>query len=310
MRPVILQLDDSLARQGALERSVLERGGRLLGARDLGPDLRLWTRSATLDELRRRIAEELPARSGAEVVFAGSGDFHHVTPLLLERATAQAREPVTLLHFDNHPDWVRFAQGLHCGSWIGRAARMEGMAHVVTVGVCSPDIGLRKAQDGDLDLIAEERLDVFAWTAPDGGDEVELEGRSWPTIAALGEAAFLDRLDAAIGTRAVYVTLDKDVLRAEDAVTNWDQGRASLDFVIAAVRRVAQGRRILGADVVGDWSKPAYGLGVGSLLKRGEALLDQPWRRPAPARADRVNEAVNLRLLDLFTSFSALGLAA
>ncbi|MFC3070642.1 arginase family protein [Phenylobacterium soli] len=301
MRPAILQLDDSLARQGSLERAVLARGGRVMSARDLGPALRLWTRRGTLGELRGRILDGLPARGEAEVVFAGSGDFHHVTPLLLERAVAMAGEPVTVLHFDNHPDWVRFAQGLHCGSWVGQAARMDGVDRVVTVGVCSPDIGRRKAHEGDLELIWENKLDVFAWTAPDGRAEVTLEGRSWPTIESLGEAAFLDRLDAAIATRSVYVTLDKDVLRAEDAVTNWDQGRASLEFVAAAVRSVSRGRRIVGADVVGDWSKPDYGLGLGGLMKRGEAMLDQPWSRPRPDEADRLNEAVNLRLLEVFT---------
>lgn len=306
MRPVILQLDDAFERQPVLERSVLARGGRVLAARDLGPALRLWSRTATLAELKRRIAACLPSRGEAEVVFAGSGDFHHVTPLLLERAAAEAGGPVTVIHFDNHPDWVRTAPGLHCGSWVGRAARLEGVARVITVGVCSPDIGRAKASQGDLALIAEDRLDLFAWTAPDGGDEVVLAGRAWPTIAALGEAAFLDRLEAAVPSRAVYVTIDKDVLRAEDAVTNWDQGRASLDFVMAAIRRLAETRRVVGADVVGDWSTPVYGGGAGArLLKRGEAMLDQPWSRPEPAEASVVNEAVNLRLLEMFEGLPA-----
>ncbi|THD80483.1 MAG: arginase [Phenylobacterium sp.] len=306
MRPVILQLDESLERQPALEAGVRARGGRVLRARDLGPALRLWSRDATLDVLKRRLKAELPSHREAEVVFAGSGDFHHVTPLMLERAIAAAGEPVTVIHFDNHPDWVRFARGRHCGSWVGRAARLPGVARVITIGVCSPDIGRAKAHAGDLALISEDRLDLFAWAAPDGGDAVELEGRAWPTISAMGEAAFLDHLDAAIPTRTLYVTLDKDVLRAEDAVTNWDQGRASLDFVIAAVRRIAASRRVVGADVVGDWSKPVYGGGAAaSLMKRGEALLDQPWRRPAPVAADQVNEAVNLRLLEMFAELPA-----
>ena len=306
MRPVILQLDDAFERQPVLERSVLARGGRVLAARDLGPALRLWSRRGTLAELKRRIAACLPARGEAEVVFAGSGDFHHVTPLLLERAAAAAGSPVTLIHFDNHPDWVRQAPGLHCGSWVGRAARLEGVARVITVGVCSPDIGRAKSREGDLALIAEDRLDMFAWEAPDGGDEVAIEGRAWPTISALGEAAFLDTLEAAVRTACVYVTIDKDVLRAEDAVTNWDQGRASLDFVMAAVRRLAETRRVVGADVVGDWSTPVYGGGAGArLLKRGEAMLDQPWSRPEPAEASVVNEAVNLRLLEMFEGFPA-----
>jgi hypothetical protein len=305
MRPAILQLDDALARQPALAERVLAGGGRVLAARDLGPALRLWSRTATLEALRRRLADGAGADDETEVVFAGSGDFHHVTPLLLERAVARAGEPVTVLHFDNHPDWVRFAQGRHCGSWVGRAARLPGVARVITVGVTSPDIGRARAREGDLALISEDRLDLFAWTAPDGGEAVTLGGRAWPTIAALGESAFMSRLADAVPTRAVYVTLDKDVLRPQDAVTNWDQGQASLDFVTAAIRCACAGRRLVGADVVGDWSRPVYGGGPAAwLLKQGEALLDQPWGRPEPKDASAVNETTNLRLLALFAELA------
>jgi hypothetical protein len=297
---VLLNLDDALERQGALAAAVAERDGKVLCARDLGPSLRLWSLRRPLEALRARLAEALPEAGEPELVFAGSGDFHHVTPTLLARAVARAGEPVTVVHFDNHPDWARFATGLHCGSWVGRAARLEGVERVITVGAASPDLGRRKAPEGDLALVAEGRLEVFAWTAPDGGPELRLAGRAWPTISALGEAAFLDLLDATVATRAVYVTIDKDVLRREDAVTNWDQGQASLDFVEAAVRRIARGRRLVGADVVGDWSRPAYGHGPCAWLKRGEAFLDQPLRAPPAEAAAGVNEAANLRLLELF----------
>lgn len=305
MRTALLQLDDALTRQTGLVRRVLEEGGRVLAAHDLGPAMRLWTRETTLAELRRRLDDQLPHSGEPELVFAGSGDFHHVTPLLLERAAASAGEPLTLLHFDNHPDWVRLGQGRHCGSWVGRAARMPGVARVVTIGVTSPDIGRARAREGDLALIGEDRLDLFAWTAPDGAEEVTLEGRAWPTIAALGERAFFTRLEAAIPSRAIYVTVDKDVLRPADAVTNWDQGQASLDFVIAAITCAAAGRRLVGADVVGDWSRPVYGGGPGAWIrKRGEALLDQPWARPEPEGAGALNQAVNLRLLELFAGLA------
>lgn len=306
MRGAILQLDDSLPRQTTLKSAVLDGGGRVLPARDLGPALRLWTRASTLVALKDRLRADLPTGGEAELVFAGSGDFHHITSLLIERAVEGADAPVTVLHFDNHPDWVRHAPGRHCGSWVGRAARLNGVAGVITIGVCSPDIGAKRSRHGDLALISEHRLELFAWADPDGGDVVKLGDRAWPTISALGEAAFLDVLDAAITTPAVYVTIDKDVLRADDAVTNWDQGQASLDFVLAAIQRAASGRKLVGADVVGDWSAPVYGGDLAArLLKRGEAFLDQPWRKPAPADARAVNEAVNLRLLEMFAGAAA-----
>jgi hypothetical protein len=147
---------------------------------------------------------------------------------------------------------------------------------------------------------------MYAWQAPDGGDEVALEGRTWPTIAAMGEAAFIAHLAAEISTRALYVTIDKDVLGPEGAVTNWDQGRASVDFLVAAIKAAADGRRVVGADVVGDWSKPVYGDGpMAYALKHGEAFLDQPWSRPEPAAANALNEAVNLRLFGLFSELAA-----
>jgi len=89
------------------------------------------------------------------------------------------------------------------------------------------------------------------------------------------------------------------VLRSEDAGTNWDQGRTSLAFLKAMLSKVGEHHRVIGADVVGDWSPAVYGGGLlAGLLKQGEALMDQPWSRPAPT-ACAINETANLELLDL-----------
>jgi len=301
MRPLVLDLDGGVAAQARLAAAVRARGGAQVAAADLGPALRLWSGRGALRALAERLAAVAPEGEGPELVFAGSGDFHHVTPLLVERALARFGGPATILHFDNHPDWARFARGFHCGSWVGRAARLPGVRQVITVGVCSPDVGRGRARQGDLSLVTEGRLQVFAWSAPGGGGELEVAGRRWPTIAAMGEAAFLDRLAASLDTRGLYVTIDKDVLGAGEAATNWDQGQASLDFVVRAVARACAGRRLIGADVVGDWSAPVFGGGAcAAALKRIEAWMDQP--RGPPPGADRLaaNEDANLRLMALF----------
>jgi hypothetical protein len=300
VRTALLHLDTALTEQRRLAQSVSARGGRGVDLRHLGPALRLWSRPWALQRLRSRIASELPAAQGPTLVFSGSGDFHHITPTLLARACeAAGHPPVTLLHFDNHPDWVRFANGVHCGSWVGWAARLPNVARVVTVGVCSDDIRRPDGKSADLDLVSEDRVELYAYRAPDGAASVAVAGRVWPTIEAMGEAAFLDFLPTRIPTADVYLTIDKDVLRSADAGTNWDQGRTSLAFLKAMLSKIGEHHRVIGADVVGDWSPAVYGGGLlAGLLKQGEALLDQPWSRPAPA-ARAVNEAANLELLDL-----------
>lgn len=305
MRAALLHLDAALTGQENLAARVAEGGGHTLDARRLGPALRLWSRPPALERLRQHLRDGLPACVGPAIVISGSGDFHHISPLLLERALEAADcSAVTVLHFDNHPDWVQFGPGAHCGSWVGWAARMPQVARVLTVGVCSPDIRRPSPRRADLDLVTEDRLELYAYREPDGADAVALCGRSWPTIEAMGEAAFAEHLASRVPTEAIYITIDKDVLAPADAATNWDQGRTSLEFLKRLIAPLLASHRLIGADVVGDWSAAVYGGGpLAGLMKRGEALLDQPWSRPAAA-ARAANEEVNLELLDLIAGAS------
>lgn len=49
----------------------------------------------------------------------------------------------------------------------------------------------------------------------------------------------------------VFLSLDLDVLREDDFITNWDQGVMSLGELEAILRSVFSTRRVLGADVCG-----------------------------------------------------------
>ena len=303
MQAALLHLDEALMTQPRLRQAILAGGGRLLDYRDIGPALRLWSRPPPLDRLRKRLAAALPEHLGPLLVFSGSGDFHHVTLPLLERALRAGHPGVTLVHFDNHPDWVRFHPGVHCGSWVGAAARLAGVVKVVTVGVCSSD--LDRPEAADLEIVRRGLLELYPYRTPRTRDWLRLCGREWSVIETLGEDAFADFLPRQIASDAIYITIDKDVLRAADAGTNWDQGRTSLSFLKTLIVRVCSGRRLVGADVVGDWSKGVYGGALlAPLLKQGEAILDQPWRAPNAATLER-NEAVNLELFELFQGVAA-----
>lgn len=301
MRVAFLHLDDALRAQPALMEAGRRRGARNFDGRDGARQLRLWSRPDDLQALRLRLRTELPDTGIPELVYAGSGDFHHVSTLLIARALQHAHGATTIVHFDNHPDWMRCRMGLHCGSWAAHAAKMPRVARLVTVGVCSPDIHPRRLKDADTTAVEQGRVELYAYRAQRGAGAVRLCGFVWPTIEAIGIDAFADYLLSRVETTDIYITVDKDVLSPHEAVTNWDQGRIDLAFMRSMIETLVAHRRVIGADIVGDYSPPAFSGGwLAAICKQGEALLDQPWRRPDPVHAAAVNQATNLALLDIF----------
>src|SRR5690242_13386274 len=131
----IFDLDGSLSPQTSLGDAAPWQSIRTIDLRDLGPRLRLWSRGKTIAQTRQRLAD-LDAKIESTITLLGSGDFHHVAALLHERI----REPFTLVHFDNHPDWVRFAPRWHCGSWMNQALALPLLARAITLGPCSDDL--------------------------------------------------------------------------------------------------------------------------------------------------------------------------
>ena len=310
MRLLLLHLDDALEPQADFVQSCLAAGAEGIDARAVGRDLRLWGRDQTLDHLRNQIFAQHD-ESGPVLTFMGSGDFHHVSALLVDYALRKETGPVTLIHLDNHPDWVRFNGGMHCGSWVNRALAHERIAKVITLGVCSDDLVSPGRKGAELGPLLSGRVELYPYAHPPsrvrGADTsgASFDLRSgmlrWKTIAAMGPQAFADHLMTRIETDAVYLTLDKDVLSSRDAVTNWDQGHMSLHYALHLIRRIGQRHRLVGADVTGDYSAPLYGGSVVSrLMKRAEIVIDQPWGRPSPETFNNLNSAANLALLEVF----------
>jgi len=300
MQPLLLHLDQSLREQFHFCERMRALGAREVDALDLGALIRLWTTTSDFEQLRRRLQCQAPP-AGPELTFSGSGDFHHVSLLLIERAyQLLPAGQITVLHFDNHPDWVRYLRGAHCGSWAAQATRLEGVAKVITIGPCSKDLNPRRSAQADRRALETGRLEVYPYRHPNGAGENAITRAPWRTVEDMGEDAFVDFALDRISTQSVYVTIDKDVLGSGHASTNWDQGAANPDFIRRFVVALRRRFYIAGADVVGDWSPFKYDGGFGSIaLKRAESLLDQPQRRPK-RDALQVNERVNLDLLECF----------
>jgi arginase family enzyme len=245
---------------------------------DLGPALRLWSRRRNIDAARARLAATADPRPS--VTFMGSGDFHHLAALLAERV----EEPFTLLHFDNHPDWVRLAPRWHCGSWVNRVLALPNVARVVTVGVCSDDLVDPGRKGGNLPALDSGRLALFPWQhaashvrrrIADGPGHTWHDGYiHWRNLADMPLPEATDAVLAAIPTAAIWITIDKDVLPEQEALTNWDQGQMPLVALLAMLQAAGQHKRVLGADVCGEYSPPRHR----NWFKRIEARMDQPVR--------------------------------
>ena len=315
MKLCLLHLDDALESQPAFMQAVGARDAQHVVAKESARAVRLWGKQAALDGLQDQLAQQLVLGDVPRLTFMGSGDFHHITALLLPFALEQQGEPVTVIHFDNHPDWVKFEGGMHCGSWVTRALAHPKVAKVITVGVCSGDLKRPEWKGASLSLLASGRLELYPYDhAPsrvrreygEGASYAQTNGAiHWKTIQAMGDEAFSAHLLSRIATPSVYITVDKDVLARADAITNWDQGRMRLPQVLALLRAIGSRHRIIGADVNGDYSTPDYsGSAWTRLKKRGEILLDQPFVKPDQTRIE-TNSAANLTLLDAFTEAMA-----
>jgi hypothetical protein len=309
MQLLLLHLDDALELQPDFARACLNAGASEIQAEDDGRAIRLWGKDDSLNALAGRLAHTmLRGRKDPHLCFMGSGDFHHVSALLLEVALAKDDKPVTVIHFDNHPDWVHFKGGMHCGSWVNRAARNRLVNKVITVGVCSSDLRKPEGKGANLSLLSSGDLELFPYDHPPSkvkkdygsGASYRQDAGSlcWNTIRAIGEQNFIDRLLSRIETDAVYLTIDKDVLVADDAITNWDQGNMRLPYLLSLVTEIGARHRIVGADVTGDYSTPAYAGNLWTkVAKHAEILVDQP-RRPSDLHlVTNTNSAANHTLL-------------
>ena len=293
----LLDLDDSLTCQTTLRDAAPWSSCDVVPLRDLGARLRLWSRNATMQRARERLRQHVRA-DGPTLTLIGSGDYHHLAVALME----QAAQPFTIVHFDNHPDWVRWAPRWHCGSWVNQALELPQVDRVVTLGPCSEDLERPGLKGGNLAALDAGRIVLFPWQhAPsrvfrhiaDGPGHRCTDGHLvWRNLVDGTLADNLAMILPAIETDAIWLTIDKDVLAESEALTNWDQGLMPLQAMRDLITAIGARKRILGADICGEFSPPR----MSNPFKRIESRIDRP-QRVADATGLARNEEVNRRLL-------------
>jgi arginase family enzyme len=296
MQARILDLDGSLVRQTLLVR---QASAAIVRMQEWGRKLRLVCRHGTLARFEERFAQLAGSAHDDRpfLTFLGSGDFHHVSLSLLRRLAG----PFNLLVIDNHPDWMRGVPLLHCGTWLFHAAQLPNVQRIFHLG---------GAVDFD---------NAYRWLAPwpmlrSGKIMVaparrRFQGRRWDRIAhqPLRQCSdkpveagilsdWLDPYRTELSAHPLYISLDKDVLTAAEAVVNWDSGSLTVAEVLTilwAFVDAAEGE-LAGMDIVGDWS-PVH---LSGLMQRFLHWTEHPPLAIDVNEATRRNQALNLRLFE------------
>jgi hypothetical protein len=300
MRLRVVDIDGAVTNQPFLAGLIEAGDAERIDARDLEQRLRILASRRAFHALGERLGD--PAAGGEpEVLFFGSGDFHHLTALFV----AMQDEPLAIVHFDNHPDWVRYPT-INCGSWVNLALRSRQVAKIVTIGPCSSDLQYPEWKFANLPALRDGRLAVYPWRsipttlwgAPvstpsaTSGDGI----LTWRNLAGENWSDFLDELAESLPVPALWLTIDKDVLCSAEAVTNWDQGEMTLDHIVTAIERLATSFKIVGVDVCGDYSRPQ----LKDPLRAFLSWSDHPELPPHDDNGLAVNDRANARLVTAF----------
>ena len=271
-------------------------GEQRIALSDWQEAIRFGCRMKTLRALKAALAPQLDALQGpAFPIFIGSGDYHHVSYLLIERLRhlrEPLREPLRVVVFDNHPDNMRYPFGIHCGSWVWHVSRLPHVASVEVLGITSSDVEAGHAWENHLRPLRQNKV-RYGCVGRDVGLLQKLGGRGANSYASTTELldAFTATLDAS--SAPIYLSIDKDVLSPQDVHTNWDQGTMRWSELGAVIEQLRE--RLVGCDVTGDVSVYRYQ----SRFKRFLSGLDQQPDIPARQLSDwqRDQHTLNLDLL-------------
>ncbi len=300
MRVRILDLDASVSQQSRL---VVASSAEVVPVQDWGPRLRMACPFDRFRHFEDSLGRCLDPEPRPAVTFYGSGDFHHVSLALVRRLTT----PFNVLVLDKHPDWMRGIPFLHCGTWLRHALRLRLLRRVYHVG---GDLDFDNAWRwlAPWDELRRGKVTVFPavrrfrrgpWRRTPNAPLRE-DGRP---VTAERVGRLLRPFAPGLARRPLYVSLDKDVMTAADAVVNWDSGHLRLAEVVAVLTAFVAAARgnVVGVDVLGDWSP----VRLGGSFRRLLHATEHPRLAVDPAEAARVNERTNLALLQSLSAILA-----
>lgn len=302
----ILDFDASVIKQHSL---LARYPHQVIDLRDLAPQARLWMNG----RVRSAILGRLGQTRRDCVTFLGSGDFHHISLLLLE----QFQEPISLINFDFHPDWDILPPRLACGAWLTQALKMKNILKFVLLGVSSGDISWPGIQSANLASLKDSRVEIYPYAHQPSQvffrrvpRNISLKAKGsflrskiyWEELRSKNPEDFFRSLIKRLPVKKVYLSIDKDCLKNESALTNWEEGKLSLDELILILRLIRDNLEIAGLDITGDYSRISVSGRLKNLLSRFDHPKEVEADKIPAEEITRVNALTNLKILEAVLS--------
>lgn len=299
----ILNFDDSIVRQ---QKLVSLFNPQILDLKDIGPKARIWLDKKT----KSYIQECIRGSSRSSITFLGSGDFHHISSLLIE----QFDEPVSVIIFDYHPDWDILPPKFGCGSWVNRVLKKKNVMKVVSLGVSSSDISSFWIQTANLDSLSSDRVEMYPYShAPTKvllrkvPQNISVRLRQapfseiidWCQLKGNNLADFLFQIIKRLPTKQVYVSIDKDCLKKEYSFTNWEEGNFQLEDLLTMLGIIKERLDIIGLDISGDYSDVRVCGKIKNIISQFDHPGDYSAKGVDAALINSVNEQTNIKIIEL-----------
>lgn len=200
--------------------------------------------SKEAEEKIRGMIEFLPPEG---IHFIDSGNYHYTSLFWSDKI----KIPFSLVVFDNHTDMQkgRFWDTLSCGSWILRV--LEGNPYLEELVL----LGVGEKQREALTVKEEKKLLLL------GSENLTKPG-------------YLENTYERLKGCPIYISIDKDVLKAEIVQTNWSQGNMEISELKEILKELFTRFEVIGMDICGECDAEAKDSAVEQNDRFNREILD------------------------------------
>ena len=179
------------------------------------------------EEGRRKLHSLLAPYPAQALHFIDSGDYHYLT----EYWVSKLQEPFTLIVFDHHPDMQQpqWEGVVSCGGWVTDVLEKNPFVRNIII------VGASDELISQVPVHLREKVMFYSQAEID-------HHQAWPSKAGK------------LIHEPVYISIDKDVLRKQDAITDWSNGDMSLMQMQAVLRIIYAHEKVIGVDITGECS--------------------------------------------------------